>query len=62
MFWLAECLPAARAVARRLGLVTLGQMQRALLGAVENPVQGVRIVEVPKIRGFHAGFPARQAP
>jgi len=50
-----------RAGARRLGLVTLGQMQRALLGAVEDPVPAVRLVEVPEIRGFHAGFTAPQA-
>ena len=38
------------ATAGRLGLVTHEQMVRALVAAVENPVQGVRIVEVPGIR------------
>ena len=36
--------------ARRLGLVTLAQMTRALVHAVENPSSGSRIVEVPEIR------------
>ncbi len=44
-------LPATRAGAERLGLVTRGQMVAALLKAVENPPPtGVRIVEVPDIR------------
>jgi hypothetical protein len=34
----------------RLGLVTLAQMVSALVRAVENPVRGIRIVEVPAIR------------
>jgi uncharacterized protein YbjT (DUF2867 family) len=50
MYWLLECLPKTRGTARRLGLVTLDQMVRALRGAVENPCRGVRVVEVPEIR------------
>jgi hypothetical protein len=57
MYWLAERAPATHGAAR-LGLVTLGQVQGALLGAVENHVQGVRIVEVPELGGFHACFAA----
>lgn len=45
-----EALPATRERARRLGLVALDQMVAALVRAVENPAQGVRIVEVPEIR------------
>lgn len=45
-----ELLPQTRPGATRLGLVTLEQMCQALLHAVENPTQGVRIVEVPGIR------------
>ena len=60
MYWLMELLPATRAVARRLGLVTLEQMIPALVNAVENPARGVHIVEVQEIRhsrGFpHAGM------
>ena len=39
-----------RAGALRLGLVTREQMVRALVTAVENPISGARIVEVPEIR------------
>lgn len=43
-------LPARRDTARRLGLVTLKQMIKALVDAVERPSQGVEVVEVPEIR------------
>ncbi len=49
-YWILEALPATRESARRLGLVTLAQMVRALVHAVENPAHGIRIVEVPQIR------------
>lgn len=50
MYWLMERIPATRESARRLGLVTIGQMVSALAYAVENPTQGVRILGVPEIR------------
>jgi uncharacterized protein YbjT (DUF2867 family) len=50
MYWLLERLPATRASARRLGLVTIEQMVDALRFAVENPAHGIRVVEVPEIR------------
>ena len=50
VYWIMELLPAQRNTARRLALVTLKQMIAALVHAIENPVQGVRIVEVPDIR------------
>jgi uncharacterized protein YbjT (DUF2867 family) len=53
MYKVMELLPATRAGAERLGLVTLEQMVRALASAVENPAQGVTIVEVPQIRVPH---------
>jgi uncharacterized protein YbjT (DUF2867 family) len=59
MYWLMELLPPTRAGAQRLGLVTLAQMLRALVEAVENPPRGVRTVEVPQIRA-QGGVP--QAP
>ena len=49
-YWLAEQFPGTREPARRLGLVTIDQMLAALVRAVENPPDGVRIVEVPQIR------------
>ena len=56
MYWLMERLPWTREGARRLGLVTLNQMKWALVDAVENPSRGLRIVEVPEIRGSAALF------
>jgi uncharacterized protein YbjT (DUF2867 family) len=49
-YWICELLPATRADARRLGLVTLNQMLSALVHAIENPAIGIRILEVPEIR------------
>lgn len=54
MYKAAEILPATREGARRLGLVTLEQMLNALTFAVENPVQGRRILRVPEIRQYSA--------
>jgi uncharacterized protein YbjT (DUF2867 family) len=56
---LAEWIPAMRAGARRLGLVTRAQMVAALVAAVENPPSGVRVVEVAEIR--KAPGPGRSA-
>lgn len=50
VYWLMERLPATRDSARRLGLVTIGQMLTSLLQAVENPAVGIRVIEVPQIR------------
>jgi uncharacterized protein YbjT (DUF2867 family) len=48
---LFEVVPSTRAGARRLGLVTIAQMVRALVSAVEHPPTGrIRVVEVPEIR------------
>ena len=52
MYKLMELLPSTREGATRLGLVTLEQMVRALVQAVETPPKGVRIVEVPEIRAM----------
>jgi uncharacterized protein YbjT (DUF2867 family) len=51
IYKLAEQIPQTRDGAQRLGLVTLEQMLNALTFAVENPVQGRRILGVPEIRG-----------
>lgn len=50
MYWLMELVPATRAGARRLGLVTLAQVTRALVHAVENAANGTRVLGVPEIR------------
>lgn len=49
-YWAMRMLPPTREAATRLGLVTLKQMIAALVHAVEDPVDGVRIVDVPAIR------------
>jgi uncharacterized protein YbjT (DUF2867 family) len=50
MYKLMELLPNTRDGARRLGLVSLKQMVHALVMAVDNPAQGIKIIEVPEIR------------
>jgi uncharacterized protein YbjT (DUF2867 family) len=50
MYWIFEQIPATGETARRIGLVTLKQMVQALLRAIEEPPQGIRIWEVPEIR------------
>ena len=55
LYAIAERLPASREGARRCGLVTLAQMLDALVEAVEHPVRGTRIVDVPAIRAARPG-------
>jgi uncharacterized protein YbjT (DUF2867 family) len=58
LYALGRVLPATRAGARRLGLVTHAQMVAALVEAVEHPPDGSssepRIWEVPRIARSHA--------
>jgi nucleoside-diphosphate-sugar epimerase len=49
-YWLAELLPPTRESARRLGFVTIWQMLNAIAWSVDNPAEGIRILDVPKIR------------
>ena len=49
-YWLAERIPSTRDGARRLGLVTVEQMLRALADAAEHPATGVDVIEAPAIR------------
>lgn len=55
MYKVFERLPRTRDTARRLGLVTIGQMVAALVWAVENPAQGIRTLDVPAIRALDNG-------
>ena len=50
IYALIELLPPARPSALRLGLLTEPQMTTGLVNAVENPPNGIRILEVPQIR------------
>ena len=49
-YWILEKIPKTKESAERLGLVTIGQMLKALVWAVENPPSGIQILDVPKIR------------
>ncbi len=50
MYALAERVPTCRRAARRLGLISLAQMTRALVWTVEHAPRGVRVLEVPALR------------
>jgi uncharacterized protein YbjT (DUF2867 family) len=50
IYWLAGLFPATRESSQRLGLVTLNQMLNTLVLSAENPVNGIRVLEVPQIR------------
>jgi uncharacterized protein YbjT (DUF2867 family) len=53
MYALARLLPATRDGAERLGLVTVEQMTQTLAWSVENPPEGIRVLEPPQIRKGH---------
>jgi uncharacterized protein YbjT (DUF2867 family) len=53
---IAELLPGMRESAIRLGLINISQMLNALVWAVENVPENVRIVDVPKIRELARGM------
>ena len=50
IYWLLERLPATQQSAQRLGLIRLSQMINALVWSVENPANGIRILDVPGMR------------
>jgi uncharacterized protein YbjT (DUF2867 family) len=54
-YWLLRRWPATRDTAKRLGLVTLEQMVRAVTHAVEHPPAAARLVEVPEIASMPTG-------
>jgi uncharacterized protein YbjT (DUF2867 family) len=49
-YWICERLPSTKESARRLGLVTINQILKTLVWAIENPPPGARIIDVPQIR------------
>lgn len=53
LYAIAERIPAQREQALRLGLVPLRQMVLALVAAVEQGPQGVRVLDVPAILAVH---------
>ncbi len=54
-YWIMERLPSTRDGARRLGLVTLSEMLRAMVWAVEHPPTATRTIDVPQIRRLGQG-------
>jgi uncharacterized protein YbjT (DUF2867 family) len=60
-YWLLEHVPFTREGARRLGLITLEQMLSALVNAIENPPEGVRVLGVPELREQRMNTTAAQA-
>lgn len=48
-YWAAELLPSMRESARRLGLITISQMLKSLVWAVDHPPEDVQIFDVPRI-------------
>lgn len=52
---IAELIPRTKEGALRLGLVSIQQMVRAIVHAVDNPCQGIRILDVGGIRSFSRG-------
>ena len=50
VYGIAELVPSWRKKARAMGLVTIGQMIRALVSAVKQPPQPFRILEIRDIR------------
>ena len=55
VYALLSCFAATRDSAQRLGLVTLAQMVRALVAAVEREPEGCRVLSVPDIRSAAVG-------
>ena len=51
LYWLFERIPGQGEAARLLGLCTLAEMTEALLWAIENPPEGIRVLDVAAIRG-----------
>lgn len=60
-YWVLEKIPKTKESAERLGLITIKQMLNALVWAVENPPNGVQILDVPKIREISSNFSTLQS-
>jgi uncharacterized protein YbjT (DUF2867 family) len=52
LFKILEMIPSTSQKAKALRLVYLAQMLKALLFAIKNPVEGIRIIEIAEIRKF----------
>jgi len=52
VFKLLEIIPFTKEKAKRLSLITLNQMLDALIYAIENPNEGIRIIEIEDIKSL----------
>jgi len=59
VYWFWGAFPSQRDTARRLYPVKLAQVVRAIANAVDQPREGVRVIEAPELRA--AATPARPA-
>jgi uncharacterized protein YbjT (DUF2867 family) len=50
VFWVLERFPPTRQAARRVGFVTIDQIANAMVRSIENPPQGIRVLDVPAIK------------
>ncbi|MBD0373851.1 MAG: NAD(P)H-binding protein, partial [Pyrinomonadaceae bacterium] len=55
VYWLLERLPSTAESAKRLGLLTIEQMVRALINAIENPAPSVKIMDVQEMKSLAVG-------
>ncbi|MFN7919833.1 MAG: NAD(P)H-binding protein [Bryobacteraceae bacterium] len=62
-YWMMGAIPPTRETAKRLGLVTHGQMIESLVWAIENPSPEWRVLDVAAIRaGKYEGEPVARSP
>lgn len=50
LYWLLESQSATRAIAQKMGFVSIEQAVNAMVAAIESPASGVRVWDVPAIR------------
>jgi uncharacterized protein YbjT (DUF2867 family) len=50
VYWFLSRIPSFREPVLRLGLVTVNQMLKALVWAIEHPPSELRVIDVPEIR------------
>jgi len=53
-YWILKRIPSTKESARRLDLVTLKQMVRTIIKAVESPPSGIRVIEAQEIKKFRS--------
>ena len=56
LFKILELIPATKEKAKKLSLITISQMLDALLFAIENPNEGIRIIEIGDIKNNFVKF------